>query len=263
MSIPTRSSLRGRAAFATLGASLALVLAGCSSEALTDALESASEAEPTEATVEVTDSETTPEPTQEETTPESTEEATTPEPTPTPEPEPTEDPNAFEAVTHTGVGAGVVAMPEGSDIGIVTATHEGSRNFVLWSLDGDNNQVDLLVNTIGGYTGTIPWGLTYDTEASSIQVEADGPWSITFEPLLSAPELVMPRSGTGDSVLLYRGAAATPTFTHSGESNFAVWSYGDQRDLLVNEIGTYSGTHAITSGPAVIVITADGDWSVE
>ncbi|PFG20670.1 hypothetical protein [Serinibacter salmoneus] len=262
MSIPTRGSLRGRAAFATLGASLALVLAGCSSEALTDALESASETESTEVTEEVTKDETTPEPTQEATS-EPTQEATTPEPTPTPEPEPTEDPNDFEPVTHTGVGAGVVAMPEGSDIGIVTATHEGSSNFALWSLDGDNNQVDLLVNTIGAYSGTTPWGLTYDTEASSIQVEADGPWSITFEPLLSAAELVMPRSGTGDSVLLYRGAAATPTFTHSGESNFAVWSYGDQRDLLINEIGAYSGTHAITSGPAVIVITADGDWSVE
>lgn len=185
----------------------------------------------------------------------------TPTPPPTPEPEPEPDPDAFEPSTVTGTGASVVPVPAGSALGIITASHDGSSNFALWAMDAANNQVDLLVNEIGGYAGTVPWGFK-DEGVTSVQVEADGSWSLTFAPVTAATELTMPTSGTGDSVLLYRGGAATPTFTHAGESNFAVWVYGNRSDLLVNEIGTYTGMHAMTAGPAFVVVEADGAWTI-
>ena len=55
------------------------------------------------------------------------------------------------------------------------------------------------------------------------------------------------------------------TATHDGTSNFAIlertdraFSYG----LLVNEIGPYTGTVPLSEGPSVIVVTADGAWTL-
>ena len=62
--------------------------------------------------------------------------------------------------------------------------------------------------------------------------------------------------------------------SHWGALNFAVWIHGDNggTDLLVNEIGAYSGTvlvevgtgiFAIAPGGCLIEITADGRWLIE
>jgi hypothetical protein len=49
---------------------------------------------------------------------------------------------------------------------------------------------------------------------------------------------------------------------HKGDGNFAVWGYGlDGTDLLVNEIGSYTG-EVLTSGAQILELTADGAWSV-
>lgn len=173
----------------------------------------------------------------------------------------TTNPNRFEPQTVEGSGASVVPLPAGAEFGVVRATHDGRRNFIVTALDSQNERVDGLFNEIGAYSGTTVWGLLGDT-ATQLQVEADGAWSLTFEPIGALPELVLPAGGTGDSVLVYRGGAATPTFSHDGERNFIVTAYGDRRNGLVNEIGQYSGTHAMTAGPSIIVIQADGNWTI-
>jgi hypothetical protein len=59
------------------------------------------------------------------------------------------------------------------------------------------------------------------------------------------------------------------TLTHNGDRNFAVWlmdSDGNREDLLVNEIGSFSGSHAIGIKKAekyLLDITADGRWTVK
>ncbi|MPY91969.1 MAG: hypothetical protein GEV08_02575 [Acidimicrobiia bacterium] len=63
------------------------------------------------------------------------------------------------------------------------------------------------------------------------------------------------------------------TIAHDGSSNFAVWLKdlnGQNIDLLVNEIGSYAGTSEISvanhdqvKGGAILVIEADGNWSVD
>lgn len=82
------------------------------------------------------------------------------------------------------------------------------------------------------------------------------------------------------------GVEATNTFvleeglsifhmTHDGQSNFAIWLYnaetGERVDLLVNEIGPYSGAAIVGvtgelgqaySGKHLLDITADGNWKV-
>ena len=50
---------------------------------------------------------------------------------------------------------------------------------------------------------------------------------------------------------------------YTGESNFAIWVYStDDRDLLVNAIGTYSGTVFSIAGAFLYDIEADGDWTM-
>ena len=83
-------------------------------------------------------------------------------------------------------------------------------------------------------------------------------------------------TGTGDKVLNTNLEAGNYVFKmqHTGESNFIVWlhDHDDGRDLLVNEIGAYSGEKLVkvgdgifelAPGAIIIEVTADGDWTIE
>ena len=63
------------------------------------------------------------------------------------------------------------------------------------------------------------------------------------------------------------GTTSSPTqalprlrLTHNGSSNIAVKSYGTRSDLLINEIGPYTGT-VVVWAPGFYQVTADGEWS--
>ena len=170
----------------------------------------------------------------------------------------------FAPVTQTGKGDNIVTLPSGAKAGVVTATHSGSSNFSLSVLDASNASTgQLLVNTIGAYSGTTAYGFTSLGTGTTIQVTADGNWSITISPVSTAPALTP--SGAGDGVFLYSGAAGKLAVTHDGTSNFTVSEETGKAfhfGLLVNEIGAYSGTVPLTSGPSVIVVGADGTWTL-
>ena len=94
----------------------------------------------------------------------------------------------------------------------------------------------------------------------------DTPTTVTVSPIAQ---------GRGDSVV---ECVLTPgrkvlQISHTGQGHFAIWLYdnGGDQELLVNEVGPYSGSKLIsvgsgfldlTSGPCFMEITADGDWSV-
>ncbi|MDZ8275340.1 NINE protein [Microbacterium aquimaris] len=170
---------------------------------------------------------------------------------------------SFEVVTEQGTGDSLITLPSGAAGGIVSATHDGSRNFVVSVLDASNSSTgDLLVNTIGAYKGTTAWGINALGEGTRIQVTADGAWTLTISPMGDAPELAS--SGSGDGVFLYDGAAAALAVTHDGERNFIVTEETSElfsAGLLVNEIGPYEGTVPLSAGPSVITVNADGSWT--
>jgi hypothetical protein len=41
-----------------------------------------------------------------------------------------------------------------------------------------------------------------------------------------------------------------------------IYSYGDDSDLLVNEIGPVEGSTTITAGVLIVDIDAEGDWTL-
>lgn len=59
-------------------------------------------------------------------------------------------------------------------------------------------------------------------------------------------------------------AISIATITHSGSSNFIVWMYqGSDKELMVNSIGSYSGSRPIFGDDEVYFdIDADGAWSL-
>lgn len=155
------------------------------------------------------------------------------------------------------------------DVGpaIAEISHEGSSNFVVWAFNSKGEHSDLLVNEIGDYAGTV--AANFDSSAGShrgFDVRADGDWSIVIKDV-AATSGFSPSGGggVGDDVRrATRPAGETVRFEHSGSSNFIIWavnSRGDRFDLLVNEIGDYSGRHRVPSGTAWLEIRADGRWT--
>ncbi len=173
-----------------------------------------------------------------------------------------EEYGTFTVVEESGTGDAVVRLPAGALYAVVTATHSGSSNFSIQSLDAANGLSELLVNEIGTYSGVSALGFSsFGDSADKLQITANGDWMVIIAPVASAPEL--PASGTGDGVYLYNGPAPIWQITHSGSSNFSVVekSASSLFGLLVNEIGTYDGSVTGVAGPSVIIISADGDWT--
>lgn len=169
----------------------------------------------------------------------------------------------FEPVTQQGSGDTIIELP--ASVGLVTAAHNGSANFIVQVLDANNQSSgDLLVNTIGSYSGQTAFGLNAFSEGVRLQVTADGAWELTVAPIESAPELA--QSGSGDGVFLHDGGAGAAALTHDGSANFIVHQHSDDMfsmGLLVNDIGAYSGTVPMAAGPSVVTVTADGGWTFE
>jgi hypothetical protein len=172
----------------------------------------------------------------------------------------------FAATTHSGTSDGVVPIPGAAKAGLVTAAYSGSSNFVIGTLDAQNTSTELLVNTIGAYSGTTAFGFGLSSSQSvNLKVTASGPWTVKIAPISTAPKLTSPASGKGDAVYLWDGKATTWTITNDGQGNFVVTTHGSGLfgdDLLVNEIGAYHGSVPVTAGPAVTTIQSDGTWRI-
>lgn len=71
-------------------------------------------------------------------------------------------------------------------------------------------------------------------------------------------------SGKGDDVIEVEEASkyvwCKIEFQHDGESNFAVKDILE-KDLIINEIGSWYGYYLFSPGEHIYEITADGDWS--
>lgn len=189
------------------------------------------------------------------------------EASPEEEPEVAPEPEPAEPQSFSGTGSEVVMLdPLGEDVFYATVTHDGSSNIALWSVDENGQDIDLLVNEIGGYEGKV--ALNFGEDPAALRIEADGAWTIDLVHLAEAPrwdgEGVY--EDRGDSVLIVDGVAdgLTPvTLTHDGESNFAIWAWGESYpDLIVNDIGAYEATTLLPDGTLVLQVDADGTWTI-
>ena len=169
----------------------------------------------------------------------------------------------FDPVTITGSGDDVIEMPVTETPVLLEITYSGSSNFVVHTVDSSGDNVDLLVNTIGSYSGTLTDYLDY-SDVAMLSIESSGDWSVTIMPMDSMSELVSGTEYTGDGVYyISTDSLMTISLTNSGESNFIVRGIGmDDSGLLVNEIGDYSGTVVWAQPQSFLIIESEGTWTV-
>lgn len=189
--------------------------------------------------------------------------APTAKPTPSAPPTP-----AFAPIKLSGTGSSVPRFTIPVDTpAIADISHVGAANFAVWALGESGEKQDLLVNTIGNYTGTVLFDQKTGEHSVAMDVQADGAWTIEIKSLTAAFKWDGKKAlvGGGDDVAILNPASSglkSVTITHQGEGNFAVWAYGPSTDLLVNTIGPGSEESLLPEGTLLLQITADGPWTV-
>lgn len=199
----------------------------------------------------------TPTPTAEATTTTTTAPTTTTPPTTLPQP-----------ILLQGSGNAVQVLERPLEPGqVLTITHNGGGNFAIWAESDQGERLDLLVNEIGSYVGTV----LFDAReaAALLNISAGGNWTVEIKTVREARlwDGAGELSGTGDEVIGIAGGLSelkVVNITHGGTSNFAMWVYTDngRRELLINEIGAYTGSGRLVQGSLAITVEADGPWSI-
>lgn len=168
----------------------------------------------------------------------------------------------FEPSTFTGSGDDVVTLETNQQPALLKVNYTGSGNFAIILYDADGNSLDLLINEIGPYEGTVTTFFDSD-KAAILEIKASGEWTIQCLPYTYCQQAENGATFHGDNVVFIDAKSISKLhFAHDGESNFVVRSFDGEFDLLVNEIGQYSGTVVWTEPDAVFFVNADGNWSI-
>lgn len=168
----------------------------------------------------------------------------------------------YVPVQQSGAGDASITLPDGVYYGAAQVTFDGPGEFRLALLDATGAEAEVLIEIAGPYAGTLPMGLTATAEPETLQVTADGSWSLTVSPV--GQSAALPATGHGDGVFLYDGPGGDVALTHAGTSTFLVFEQAGEQyatALLADELGAWSGTAPLSAGPSVVVVIADGDWS--
>ncbi|MGD9794154.1 MAG: hypothetical protein AB7V43_11785 [Acidimicrobiia bacterium] len=141
---------------------------------------------------------------------------------------------------------------------MMTITCNGSRAFIVTALDANGRTVDVLIDKVGKYSGTVA---VLDPSVTSLQIESSGNWTIDVADLASAPRVSGANSGTGDGVFIRDDAAAgSVRVTHSGRGAFSVKT--STGAVVAEGTGAFDATVPVPGGPVVLVVRADGAWSI-
>ncbi|MGY1741164.1 MULTISPECIES: hypothetical protein [unclassified Blastococcus] len=139
--------------------------------------------------------------------------------------------------------------------------HFGSEHIAVWEITEAGDQGDLLLNTIGRYSGTFV--CAQQGPLSGFEVSADGGWSLEFvgwDGLKAWDGIV--RGANADVLRLANPARGlmSATLTYRGNEHLAVWAHGMNEDLLVNHVGACHGQIRIPPGTEFLTIDTVGPW---
>jgi len=102
--------------------------------------------------------------------------------TPPPAPPPVEAKPAVEsALDFSGTGAtGTQLFTLNPGLVQAAYSHSGEGSFAIWLIDGQGNNVELIVNEIGSVSGSKAFGI--DRAGQYIlSIDADGPWTVSLK----------------------------------------------------------------------------------
>lgn len=182
------------------------------------------------------------------------------------EPEPAPAEETFippEPITYTGSGDDYFDISPFDSLYYFQITgNSDARHFSVTGYDSSGNYTELFVNTTDYYTGSV---LDSEQNTRTLEVKAEGDWTITIVSLYTAPVVKAGEtySGIDDAVLLIPlGSRSAVINGNSLSRHFAVKTYGSGFDLLVNTVDPYSGTVRVDPGATVMTVNAEGGWSI-
>ena len=151
-------------------------------------------------------------------------------------------------------------------------THSGDRNFIVWLLDDNGNKIEILVNKIGEFDGSKAVGIKNGGNYI-LDISADGRWAITIEQprpsnISPVPKMLKGTEQQASEMFYLDKGLARFEMIHDGDQNFIVWlldDNGNKIDILVNEIGKFDGSKAVSirkDGNYILDISADGNWDI-
>lgn len=182
------------------------------------------------------------------------------------EPEPAPAEETFippEPITYTGSGDDYFDISPFDSLYYFQITgNSDARHFSVTGYDSSGDYTELFVNTTDYYTGSV---LDSEQNTRTLEVKAEGDWTITIVSLYTAPVVKAGEtySGIDDAVLLIPlGSSSAVINGNSLARHFAVKTYGSGFDLLVNTVDPYNGTVRVDSDATVMTVTAEGGWSI-
>lgn len=165
--------------------------------------------------------------------------------------------------SQSGRGDQVISDITVSAPSFIHITNDGDRNFIVWSHHGTGDyDKDLLVNRIGDYEGDV----YLQPGTHTLEIKSSGDWSVKVYPLGTSTTDSF--SGNSDYVTPYFiPSTGIYAINYEGDGNFIIWGYYGtgkyDKDLLVNEIGNYSGSVLFKrNNYSYFVIKSKGNWSI-
>lgn len=190
--------------------------------------------------------------------------ATTPEPTEEPKDAGLKIPDEIpDSYVYEGSGDSVIKIdtPEGLHVLYVKGNAE-SRHFAVKGYTESGESTELFVNTTEPYEGVT---IDPSQETSTLEISSKGPWQIEVRSIYTCDILddSAPYEGEGDTILLVNSKATIAEIVGNEDGrHFAVKSYGERSNLMVNTTDPYSGTVMMKYKPVVIEVSAVGSWSI-
>lgn len=147
--------------------------------------------------------------------------------------------------------------------------NSGSGNFISYLLDEEGDELELLVNEIGSVNGKKAMYLPGGKYFINVEHGANWTFNITQPRSFDVKEIPYTFNGSSPDIsdLILIDGLVEINYNYSGSGNFVVYllnEYGDQLELLVNEIDTTSGSTTFKGDGSkyfVSVELADGNYN--
>ena len=139
--------------------------------------------------------------------------------------------------------------------------------FPVRILDADQQELELVVGAEGARSGSYLVNLD-GQEFNALAVTADGDWSFNlYDPSINITQWdgLEPFSSVGPDVITYTGDQATVTFSTTRDEPFLISTYDADAGLeaLAEQAGPADVTIDLPAGPVLIVVEANGNWTLE
>lgn len=156
-------------------------------------------------------------------------------------------------------------------LAIFTAQCSCQGNFSMEVDDSNGNQVDIPINVVGSYTGSVSEQLSAANYI--LKIDADAPWVVDVTQPRGSSGVGLPQTYTGTGQKVEGPFAGGSSIRVQAQNNATTGNFvveivakdGSQQDIPVNEIGAYNGStisNDLSGSPYWLDIDSAGTWTV-